>query len=50
MLLHHERLCLRTYGKGGILLDLAGLEGLLLVLVLALLLTLELVGNAALVL
>jgi hypothetical protein len=39
-----------TYGKGSVLLDLAGLEGLLVVLVLALGLTLELVGNAALVL
>ena len=39
-----------TYGKGSVLLDLSGLEGLLLVLVLALLLTLELVGDGALVL
>ena len=39
-----------TYGKGSVNLDLLGLGRLLLVLVLALLLTLELVGNGALVL
>jgi len=39
-----------TYGKGSVLLDLLGLERLLLVLVLALLLTGKLVGNGALVL
>ena len=39
-----------TYGKSGVLLELLGLERLLLGLVLALLLTGKLVGNGALVL
>jgi hypothetical protein len=39
-----------TYGKGSVLLDLLGLEGLVISFLLALLLTLKLVGDGALVL